>query len=306
MKKNHFNCIATDCGGSGCKSLFAEFDGNKVIEREYIGFPNAPLRLGDHVYIDINAIYNDAIRVISDLKEKYGNPNVLGFDTHGALYFLVDALGRQVRMPYHRFETSHPDLLERLHEKVSHQEVYQMTGSVATRGFCLPWLYADLTDPTGAIKSADKLLMFPDMLNYLFTGVMGTERTVAGTSCMTTADQTGWNFELLNKLGAPETLFLPFEEPCSRIEKVNKTIEFLAGIKDTDVALVASHDSATAVAAVPGFGKKKLYVCLGTMANINFLSDGPVIDEKARGYGFKTTTYMGKGEYMIYRMHRHS
>lgn len=300
MNKHNFCCVATDCGGSGCKSLFAEFDGNKVLEREYRNFPNPPLYWGNNVFCDINAIYRSTLEIMGDFSHKYNNPDVLGFDTHGALYFLLDSFGRLVRMPYHRLDHSYPDIMDRLYEKISRKRIYELTGSIATRGFSLPWMYADILDETKAIESADKLLMFSDMLIYLYTGVMVTDRTSAGTTCMSAADQKEWSWELLKKIGAPEHLFLPFTEPCTKIGRVNKQIEELTGIKNTQVAMVVGHDSAAAVSAVPDFGKNKLYVGLGTVANINFLSDKPFHDEKGYHCGLKTTSYLGKDEYMIY------
>ena len=300
MGKHSFSCIATDCGGSGCKALFADFDGERIVEREYASFSNRYLTIGQDVFMDADALFSDSQEAIGALAAKWGNAASLGFDTRGGAYFLLDAEGRLVRNPYHYAGPSLPGIVEELHSFLPKEEIYACTGSISSRGFCLPWLYADTKDPDGVLERADKLVMFSDYMTYLYSGHLLTEKTIASTSGFAAVDQKDWAWGLLKRIGVPERLFMPFTEPCIQAGKLLPGLQEKLGIRDAAVVTVAGHDSAVGVSSLPGFSERSLYIGLGTAANINFLSTSPYHSAKAFAAGLKTASFPGEDRYMIY------
>lgn len=300
MGTHPFSCVATDCGGSGCKALFADFDGERITTRSYVSFPNRYLTIGQNVYTDANALFLDSQSAIGRLAASFGNVDSLGFDTRGGLYFLLDRNGRLVRKPYHYAGPSLPRVVEELHTFLPKEEIYASTGSISSRGFCLPWLYADAKDPDKVLERADKLVMFSDYLTYLYSGSLLTEKTIASTSGFASADQKDWAWKLLKQIGAPEHLFMPFTEPCVPAGKLLPELQNKLGIRDAMVVTVAGHDSAVGVSSLPGFSERTLYIGLGTAANINFLSKTPYRSPKAFAAGLKTASFPGEDQYMIY------
>ena len=300
MGKHSFSCIATDCGGSGCKALFADFDGERIVEREYASFSNRYLTIGQDVFMDADALFSDSQEAIGALAAKWGNAASLGFDTRGGAYFLLDAEGKLVRNPYHYAGPSLPGIVEELHSFLPKEEIYACTGSISSRGFCLPWLYADAKDPNGVLERADKLVMFSDYMTYLYSGHLLTEKTIASTSGFAAVDQKDWAWGLLKRIGVPERLVMPFTEPCIQAGKLLPGLQEKLGIRDAAVVTVAGHDSAVGVSSLPGFSERSLYIGLGTAANINFLSTSPYHSAKAFAAGLKTASFPGEDQYMIY------
>ena len=300
MKTHGFSCIGTDCGGSSCKALFAVFDGEKIRQEEYIGFPNKFIASGKDVFFDIASLFQDSENVISELSAKHGAVNSIGFDTHGGQHFLLDQNGNVVKNPYYYAGPSKPDILNNLYSEITKEDVYRYTGSICSRGFCLPWLLSDRDGPGKLFDIADKFVMFSDLMTFHYCGRLLAEKTISSTSGLVSVDQKSWAWSLLERLKIPSRLFMPISEPCVKAGKVNIKRDGLECLKETYVVTVAGHDSAGAVSALPGFGNDKIYIGLGTAANFNFLVDAPIYSSVAFNAGIKTASFPGTNQYMAY------
>jgi rhamnulokinase len=297
---NHLLCVAADCGASGGKMLAAGFDGERLSELQYLNFPNRPVSILQSVYNDALALYSHIVDGVSEITARIGEPATLGCDTHGCAFTLFDSFGRMAYPSYHTTDNSTLDILELLYSKVSKREIFEATGCQCGRGYSLPQLYARVRDNDSVLRYADKYMMLPDILNYFFSGTRAAERTIAGTSSMLKYTQDGWHDGLLERLGIPPALFMTLIDPGISLGRLPKAVLNETGAKSTEYMVSAGHDSAAAVTAIPGFGEGKVFVSLGTNANLGMETPAPDISEAAFLAGMKNAALGEPGRFIVY------
>ena len=113
------------------------------------------------------------------------------------------------------------------------------------------------------LEKAETLLMIPDYLNFLLSGVKAQEYTNATTTQLVNPETGDWNREMIQKLGYPEKIFLPIREPGTVIGRLKKEIQEQVGF-DCEIVLPATHDTGSAVVAVPSNEEHVLYISSGT------------------------------------------
>ena len=109
-----YHLVGVDCGASGGKMVSAYFDGERLVENQYIPFPNRSVRVLDSLYHDFFSLYNHSLDGLAQIVSKYGAPDTIGFDTHGSAHAYIDGYGRIVFPPYHPNDNSTLHTLEEL------------------------------------------------------------------------------------------------------------------------------------------------------------------------------------------------
>lgn len=209
-----YHVVGVDCGASGGKMVSAYFDGERLTENEYIPFPNRSVRVLDSLYHDFFSLYNHSLDGLARIVSQYGAPDTIGFDTHGSAHAYIDGYGRIVFPPYHPNDNSTLHTLEELFAKIPEQETFRLTGCLCNRGYMLPQVFSRAAAHDPCMDYADKLIMFPDLFGYFYTGVKGTaEATIAGTTGLFDYRQERWSTELCEALGIPTRLFMPPKAP---------------------------------------------------------------------------------------------
>jgi len=139
-----------------------------------------------------------------------------------------------------------------------------------------------------ALSVADRLLFMPDLFSYYLTGEAANEYCIASTSELLDARTRSWNFPLIDSLGLPRRLFGPIIMPGTVRGKLLPAICSEIGLEKTvNVVAAGSHDTASAVFAVPEpDGKTRAYLSSGTWSLLGVELDSPVLTEEARAAGF--------------------
>ena len=141
------------------------------------------------------------------------------------------------------------------------------------------------------LELADKLLFMPDLFSFFLTGVANNEYCIASTSEMLDARKRTWNYPLIDSLGLPERLFGEIVMPGTVRGKLKADIAEEIGMNgEVDVVAVGSHDTASAVFAVPavtgGVNTRKAFLSSGTWSLLGVELDEPILTEEARLAGF--------------------
>src|SRR5207248_350144 len=137
-----------------------------------------------------------------------------------------------------------------------------------------------------ALESAETLLFVPDVFNYLFTGVRKAEFSITSTSQMYDMRKNAWATDLLRKLGLP-TKFLPEVVPSGTIlGPLQASVREECGASPIPVIAPASHDTASAVVAVPAEGDDWCYISSGTWSLMGVEIDQPIINAKTLKYNY--------------------
>ncbi len=293
-------CVAIDLGASGGKMSKVVFDGESINIDNCIKFDNVPVSINNNLYWDLFDLYKSIIKGLTAFAAEEGEIESIGIDTWGATYGFLDKKGRLAEPVFHYRDMRTETALEDMYQKVSQRDIFDLTGCQCARSYTLPQLFASVDQHDTVLDTADKMLFLPDLLSYFLCGVKTTERTIAGTSALLDNSQEGWSFELLKKFDIPANLFTEIVEAGTVKGNITEKIIRDTGIKNAKVVAVASHDSASAVAAIPGFGENNIYISMGTNISMGIESDTPGLSDLFYGGGFKNTGGLMK-KVIIYR-----
>lgn len=281
--------IAADLGASGGKMAKGYFDGEKLTFSVIHNFINTPVETPNALYWDIFALYQNVITGISMNAGKSEKIESIAIDTWGASYGLLDKRGRLLEPVYHYRDSRTSGSIEEIYKIVDKKHVFQMTGCQCNRTYTLPQLYSYIEQDSKILDSASKMLFLPDLLEYFLSGEISTEMTIAGTSALMNKEQENWCYPLFKRLSLPIHMLTDIVDAGSRKGYLLKNISEKTGAGKVQVIAATGHDSASAVAAIPGFGENKLYISVGTNISMGIESATSIVTEKSFGCGFKNT-----------------
>ncbi len=170
---------------------------------------------------------------------------------------------------------------EKSEEAVSFNELYARTGIQYAVFNTVYQLYADKLG--GKLDKAEKFLTVPDYMHYRLSGVTANEYTDASTTALINAKTRDWDFELIKKYGFPEKIFQKTIKPGTVLGRFTEEIKNEVGF-DAFVVVPATHDTASAVMAVPATTDNPLYISSGTWSLLGTELSEPVTDEKALAF----------------------
>ncbi|MGC8747071.1 MAG: rhamnulokinase, partial [Candidatus Saccharicenans sp.] len=194
----------------------------------------------------------------------------------GVDFCLLDAKGNILTLPYCYGDKSFPRAMEKYFQNFSADELYSLTGIQFLPFNSLFQLYAYLDENPELLKLADKFLFTPDLINYLLTGKKATELTIASTSQLLSPFSRKWQPELLERMGISPAILPEINQPGTVLGNVSGWL-VAEGLPDILVIQVASHDTASAVAAAPGRGDDWLYISSGTWSLVGVELEEPVV-----------------------------
>jgi rhamnulokinase len=258
---------AVDLGASSGRVMVGRIGQSTVELTEVHRFGNEPVRLPDGLHWDITGLYREVRAGLA----KAGEVASLGIDSWAVDYGLLDESGALLGLPYH-YRDSRTDGLPRLSD-------YPVTGIQY-----LPFntAYQLLAEPAPRLSAATTMLLIPDLLGYWLTGRTGAERTNASTTALYDARSGDWAWPLISSLGLPDRLFPALREPGDPIGTVTGS-----GIP---LVAVGSHDTASAVVAVPATTAEFAYICTGTWSLVGVELEAPVLTEASRAANFTNET----------------
>ncbi|MBQ7379401.1 MAG: rhamnulokinase [Clostridia bacterium] len=274
--------LAIDLGASSGRGIVGSFDGEKLTLRENHRFSNDPMYVNGRFTWDILRIYFEIKNSITKTIIDGDDIASMGIDTWGVDYGMVDKNGRLMANPIHYRDTRTENVTDYVKNFVSPEEIYNITGIQAIDFNTLNQLAVEKRDNAEGFDRADKILFIPDLLNYFLTGKMATEYTIASTGMILDASSRKISSELIAKLGIPESKFAPMVEPGTNLGALLPSITDEVGKNRIQVYTTASHDTASAVIAVPATDKDFIYISSGTWSLMGAELDAPLINDATR------------------------
>ena len=274
--------LAIDLGASSGRGIVGSFDGNKLTLRENHRFSNDPVFVNGRFTWDILRIFFEIKNSITKTVIDGDNVTSMGIDTWGVDYALIDKNGRMMANPTHYRDTRTVNITDYVKQFVSPEEIYKITGIQAADFNTLNQLAAEKRDDADLLDRADKMLFIPDLLNYFLTGKMATEYTIASTGMLLDAYKRDFAFGLTDKIGVKRSLFAPLVQPCNNLGALLPQINDEVGKNNIKVVNVASHDTASAVIAVPAQNKDFIYISSGTWSLMGAELPEPLINDGTR------------------------
>ncbi|AHF13218.1 L-fuculose kinase [Barnesiella viscericola DSM 18177] len=281
--------LAVDFGG-GSGRVIAGYpaEGGLQLETVY-RFPNRQVRMGGHIYWDFLSLFEDMKRGIRMAVDKGYRIKSVGIDTWGVDFGLIDKQGNLLGNPVCYRDSRTDGMPEQVFARIDPSAHYAVAGTQVMAINTLFQLYAMKQEGSPLLDVADRLLFMPDLFSYFLTGVANNEYSIASTSELMDIRACRWNETLMRELGLPEHLFGDIVMPGTSRGVLKPDVKEELGLDyDVEVIAVASHDTASAVYAVPtaADGEVTAFLSSGTWSLLGVVCDEPVLTEEARLHGF--------------------
>jgi rhamnulokinase len=269
---------AVDLGAASGRVMVGRVGDGALTLAEAHRFPNRPVRVGGTLHWDALALYQGIV----DGLRAAGQVDSVGIDSWAVDYGLLDADGALLGNPVHYRDARTEGVAERVWRTVPAEALYGVTGIQYAPFNTLYQLVA--ARESAALGAARQALLIPDLMGYWLTGVAGTEVTNASTTQLLDASDRTWAVELASRLGVDVGLFPSLRQPGSRIGDLLPSVLEAAGLRGPiPVTAVASHDTASAVVAVPAAaGERFAYISTGTWSLAGLELERPVLTEASR------------------------
>ncbi|MER5406514.1 rhamnulokinase family protein [Streptomyces sp. NPDC002769] len=281
MNGHHKTFAAVDLGASSGRVMVGRVGPETLDLTEAHRFPNRPVRVPEGLRWDVLALYAGVL----DGLRAAGQVDSVGIDSWAVDYGLLDADGTLLGNPVHYRDTRTEGVAEQVWATVPAAELYAATGLQYAPFNTLYQLTAARS--TAQLAHAERLLLIPDLLAYWLTGEAGTELTNASTTQLIDPRTRGWAYDLAGRLGIDLKLFAPLRRPGDPAGLLTPRVLEETGLTGpVPVTTVASHDTASAVAAVPAVGERFAYICTGTWSLAGLELAAPVLTEASRAANF--------------------
>jgi rhamnulokinase len=258
--------LAFDLGAESGRAVLGRFDGERVTLEEVHRFPNTPVKLPGGLHWDVLRIFAEIKEGLAKVASLAGEVGLhgIGVDTWAVDFGLLDRDGALVGNPYHHRDERTEGMLEEAFRRVPREEMYRTTGIQFLRINTVYQLLA--MEDSSLLGAGETLLMIPDLLNYWLTGEKACEYTNATSTQLYDLERNNWATEMMGDLGIPARLFPRIISPATDLGPLLPEVAREAGLEGAGVPViaVASHDTASAVVAVPAEVESFAYVSSGT------------------------------------------
>jgi rhamnulokinase len=267
--------------------MLGRLDSGRLELFEVHRFPNRMVNIGGSLHWDVNVLFGEMKSGLRLCSEKHTRtPVSIGIDTWGVDFALLDELGELVDLPFTYRDPRTLGAIDEFFRLIPRERLYELTGIQIISINTLFQLYSMVRDHSPQFSRARHLLFMPDMFNYLLTGIKQSEFTFATTSQLMNPRTRGWEQEVFAALGVSRSIMQDIRMPGTDINPLLDSVCVETGLESTLVRAVASHDTASAVAAIPATDSNFAYISSGTWSLMGFESRGPVITALAQEYNF--------------------
>jgi rhamnulokinase len=277
---------AVDLGASSGRVMLGEVGPNRLELHSVARFPNNPVRTIDGLHWNILELYRNALLGLqAAVREAPGLASV-GIDSWAVDYALLRG-DRMLGTPFHYRDDRTAAGALATHALVPPAELYGQNGLQVLPFNTLYQLAADRS--TGDLAAADGLLLIPDLLGFWLTGQRVAERSNASTTGLLragTGADARWNDALISRLGLPRELFPELVSAGEPIGTLLPGVAAELGSTRPELVAVGSHDTASAVVAVPMLTNDCAYISSGTWSLVGVELPEPVLSEASRAANF--------------------
>ncbi|HEV3146156.1 MAG TPA: rhamnulokinase family protein [Gemmataceae bacterium] len=278
--------LAFDLGAESGRGVLGTFDGQRVNLKDVHRFPNTPAATLDTLHWDVLNLYNEMLTAMRKCAANLGGVDSMGVDTWGVDFALLGRDGSLLANPRHYRDPHTEGMMEQAFRTLSPQELFRRTGIQFMRFNSLFQLIALDRNRSPLLDIAANLLFIPDLFHYFFTGIKVNEYTDASTSQMLDPVRGNCDFDLLMKFGLPTRMLGNIIPPGTEVGPLRSKIASDTGLSPVPVIAPATHDTGSAVAAVPAQGKNWAFISSGTWSLMGAEIDTPLVNEDVRAANF--------------------
>lgn len=277
--------LAFDFGASSGRGILGEIKDGKLTLKEVHRFSNDPVQLKKHLQWDFLRLIHEVKTCLLKCKNDDVEIDSIGVDTWGVDYGLIDCEGELLGFPFHYRDSRTEPMLDYCFTKVNKEELIQKSGIDCLSYNTIYQLLAEIHKENGPIVHAQQMLLMPDLFNYILTGQKKSEYTIATTTQLFDYQKRNWNYDLIRTLQLPEHLFAPLIVPGEIVGELTTDLSTELGLKSCKVIAVGSHDTASAIAAVPAETDDFIFIATGTWVMVGVELKSITVNETTKTYG---------------------
>lgn len=287
------NLLAFDLGAESGRAILGRFDGELLTLEELHRFANNPVRLFDRLYWNPLGLFAEMKQGLA-LAARQQNISVdsVGIDTWGVDFALLGPDDALLDNPRNYRDPRTDGMLEQAFDRVPREEIFAHTGIQFMKLNTLYQLLSMRSSPL--LEQAKTLLLMGDLFHFFFTGSKVCEFSNATTTQFYDPSAKDWARELLNKLEIPHHFLPPIVTPGTQLGQLLPSIAEELGVAPMPFIAPATHDTGSAVAAVPTEDANYAYISSGTWSLMGVEIAEPLLGPEALRYNFTNEGGVGR------------
>jgi rhamnulokinase len=290
--------IAIDMGASSGRHVAGHFNGDRLELSEVHRFDNVPIDAAGTKYWNLLNLWNEvSIGLQKGAAQHSKNLGSIGVDTWGVDFALLGRNDELLSMPVHYRDVRTEGMMDAAINAVTRAEIFAQSGLQFMPINTLYQLMAMQRAGSAVLEAAERFLMMPDLFHWLLTGVKSNEFTNATTTQFLHPTTRTWSKELLQKLSIPTRMFGDVIQPGTVLGGLRSELAAQFGLQNTKVIAPGTHDTASAVLAVParsaaaGSGQSGAmpdwcYISSGTWSLMGLEIPQPIVSQRCLELNF--------------------
>jgi rhamnulokinase len=273
--------LAVDLGAESGRVIALQLDDDTLAVHEIHRFANQPIQLPSGLHWDVLGLWREIVNGLGKSAEwaKANSSRIvsIGVDAWGVDWALIGQHGELVGLPHAYRDPRNPAACAEALQIVSFEEIYRITGIQFMPINTIFSLFAQRKFSPDLLDASEQLVFIPDLFHYWLSGRVAIEATIASTSQLIDIGKGNWSDELITRLGFPPRVFGAIQLPASVLGNIRSELARATGLNpDVQIILPPSHDTASAVAAVPATGDSSwCYLSSGTWSLLGAEIDKP-------------------------------
>jgi rhamnulokinase len=270
--------LACDFGAESGRVILGTLQDSKIKIKEIHRFPNRPIVESGHIHWDVGYLFQE---LKNGLASAAGHTDLLsiGIDTWGVDFGLIGRDGELLDHPFAYRDSRTDGMMEKAFERMPREKIYSYTGTQFMQLNSIYQLLSMVESKSPLLEEAETLLFMPDLFGFLLSGE-------TSTSQLLNAKTRDWEPAIFSALELRLEIMAPLQEPATLAGPLLPEIAGETGLDSVDVVIPASHDTASAVAAVPARTPNWAYLSSGTWSLIGIEIDEPVINAESLAHNF--------------------
>jgi rhamnulokinase len=278
--------LAFDLGAESGRGVVGTLQDGKLSSEEIHRFPNEPVEICDTLYWNILSLHSNILKGMRKYVSRFGaSVDGVGIDTWGVDFGLLDCDNKLLQNPVHYRDRRIEGMAEELGRRIPPEELFRQTGMPISPVNTSLQLLALRTKQPALLEFAAHMLMMPDLFNYFLTGQITGERTNASSTQLYDLRTRRWSEDVIRRLDLPIRIMPELAEPGTVVGELRESVRRAVGLRRGVVLAPCTHDTASAVAAVPGVGEEWAFLGCGTWSVVGALTHEPVTSRAAYSAG---------------------
>lgn len=276
--------VGVDLGATSGRVVLGRVSPRELDVQTVARFANVPVRTPLGLHWDLLGLYAAALGGMGQALREAPESRSVAVDSWAVDYALLRG-GRVLGLPMHYRDERSAQGVRAVHAVIGPEQLHARNGLQFLPFTTLYQLAAERDD--GLLDLADGLLLVPDLITYWLTGRQVAERTNASTTGLLSVRSGEWDLDLVHRLGIDPGILPPLIDAGTRVGPLLPEVAHELGTsRALDVVATGSHDTASAVVAVPMQAEQAAYISCGTWGLVGVELEQPVLAAQAREANF--------------------